>query len=164
MKDFRYNKKGILLSEYKKIMCGGQSSFSNQRAKLNIPLPNNAKELEIVSEYIFGTPLHLSRLDVYEGASYEVKEYHNDYYDNKFNMASHNSCYEVDAFFWKTIIGGLRCGGIGGHSYGQTEIIGYRNKKRLQRLSFSLRNEGANYIRKPFARLAEHIRVRREQK
>ncbi len=158
-KVIRYLKKGIELEEYQRI------KEKKYDGGLRIIKPSNDLELEIVSEYIFGVPLHLKKLDTHDGeyASYEVLENHDDYYDQSFNIKAHNSSYEVDDFFWKTVIGSLFCGGIARASYGQVDVKGYRNQRRIVNWVFSRRNKSANYIRKPFTRLAELLRVRREQ-
>ncbi len=160
----RYNKVGIEIEEYK--------SLANLRAyegKLRIPLPQTCKELEIVSEYIFGMPLHLSKLNFYgSGASYQVLEEHSDTYDGVFDTAAHGSCYDVDAIFWRTVIGRMMCGGIASHCYGQVHVDGHRHMYRLKRLAFDVRNskkvpDGPCKVRRPFVRLARRLRDGREQ-
>ncbi len=122
-----------------------------------MPLPANALELEVITEWYFGMPLHLSKLYVYEGggAQYEVRELYNEYHGDGFLHSSHcTNGYGYSERFWKRVIGVLYCGGIGGHSYGQTKAQGHRNIKRLASLAKYLKVNGACKLRKPFERLA----------
>lgn len=152
----RYNGSGITLKEYKKIMKWN---------RLLLPLPSNDSELEVLSRYIFGVKLHLLKLNLYgDCASYEVKEDHDYYYDQKFNRDAQCSSYEVDTLFWASVIGSLTCGGIARASYGQVKVFGYRNKKRIFKWVSSRGRKDANYIRPAFVRLAERCGSRRKQK
>lgn len=77
--------------------------------------------------------------------SYQCIEYHDKYYDNKFNYEVFNSCYELDSSFWKHTLGELYCGGIAAHSYGQIEVTSLKEYDRLLKL-FEKRKD----IRKSF--------------
>lgn len=155
MEDYRYNRIGISVSEWKKIKT---------RDGLDLPKPESVKELEILSEFIFGKALHLRILTVYDNyALYDVKEKHDDSYDYKFESIF-NSNYVIDGAFWRHVVGGLSCGGIATTCYGQVKVTGgHRERKRLKKLSNSVHGGDANYIRPMFVRLADQLRDRRSR-
>ena len=157
----RYNKTGISLLEYRALL---HYSSAAQENVLRVALPQNDAELAVLSEYVFGIPVHLKLLSTY---SYEVLESHNTYYDSKFSMTAHQSSYEVDHVFWATVIGKLTCGGIAHVSYGQFDYKGHRHKKRILRWIDSRHNKRGNkatVLRPAFVRLAAQCRERREQR
>jgi hypothetical protein len=128
------------------------------RAELNAtPRPANPAELEVLSEWYFGKALHLAELRCYgEGASYRVRERYNDYHGK--GWLHKEGCidgYNYSEHFWAHVIGRLSCGGIAGHSYGQTRVIGHRNSLRLQRFAEYIRRKESGRLRKPFERLAQ---------
>lgn len=129
-----------------------------------MPKPSNPAELEVLSMWYFGVPLHLSKLNIYPsgfneeaigGAQYEVRELYNSYHGKGFNFGSGSiDGYDYSAAFWEYVIGPLTCGGIAGHSYGQTNTYGFRDHKRLQKFSEYLRRNESGRLRKAFERLA----------
>ena len=136
-------------------------------ADLKVPMPRNKSELELLTHWYFGAPLHLSRLDIYGGSvSYEVKEDYNSYHGIARGFLFDESCtrgYDYSARFWKAVLGVLSCGGIARASYGSATIIrGHRHKKRLVALAESLRRKGPDPVRPVFVRLAAQSRGRRE--
>lgn len=126
-----------------------------QPKKFPYPLPETDRELEIISAHYFGAPLHLDTLRVYDDtAQYKVKELYSAYHGDGFEYGRHCTVgYEHSGYFWEKVIGNLYCGGIAGHSYGQTRIRSYRQRKRLEKW-ISNRSKGISYARKPFERLA----------
>lgn len=153
-----YGKYGISLPEYQALR------LRSYPERLKLSLPSNDAELAVVSEYIFGWPLHLCVLNVHgQYGSYEVEQNHDAYYDHKFSESVHQSSYEVDRAFWATVIGPLFCGGIARASYGQVHVTGHRQRRRLAAWQHSRRSETGNTLRPAFARLAAHCRARRER-
>lgn len=128
------------------------------------PLPSSPAELEVLSTWYFGTSLHLSRLYVHlkgnapmsdAGVQYEVREEYGSYHGNGWLFG----CYCINGYdysrdFWEHVIGNLYCGGIAGRSYGQANVFGHRNVKRLKEFEEYLRRKESGRLRKTFERLA----------
>lgn len=138
------------------------------RAELaTAPKPRNPAELEVLSAWYFGTPLHLELLWVTDhkffqaadgSAQYQVAEKYNDYHGTGW---LHGKCcikgYDYSRDFWAHVIGHLYCGGIATHSYGQATVIGRRNVLRLKAFEGFLRRKESGRLSVPFERLArEH--------
>ncbi len=161
----RHGKFGIEAEEYKALLT------AEWEGNLRIPLPCCPCELEAVSEYIFGTPLHLRGLHCHgDYASYEVDENFDSYVDKKFAQAVHDSEYDMSGAFWGAVIGELSTGGTARASYGQVKVPGHRQKLRLAKLQRYVRGtapnkrgEGGCAPRAAFRRLAAQSRERREQ-
>jgi hypothetical protein len=131
---------------------------------LAAPLPRCPAELEVLSTWYFGAPLHLSCLRMYAkgmapaseaGAEYEVREEYNSYHGNGwlfYGCAIEGYDYSSD--FWAHVIGNLYCGGIASHSYGQCNVFGRRNVKRLKEFEECLRRNESGRLRRAFERLA----------
>jgi len=132
--------------------------------KLRLPKPRNDAELAVLSEWYFDLPLSLMSLDVTSNyASYKVEQDYSIYHGEGFKYSDHDTKgYDHSAKFWEYVIGRLCCGGIARTSYGQANIIGHRNSVRLTKWMNSRRQKQAGHLRKPFIRLAERLRVRRE--
>lgn len=136
---------------------------------LDMPLPKNDAELEILTEIYFGVKLHLSKLSAYPvekrpdepllahlSVHYQVKEQYSDYHGEGFDYSEYCGIgYNHSGLFWRTVLGVLSCGGIAGHSYGQTRSFGHRDKKRIENWICSRREEGPCKARKSFVRLAQ---------
>lgn len=136
---------------------------------LDIPLPRNDAELEILSEIYFGVKLRLSRLSggivkkrpdepllEHLSVSYTVEQPYNDYHGNGFDYSE--GCiigYDHSRLFWRTVVGNLFCGGIATHSYGQTRVFGHRKIKNIEEWISSRRKKGLCKPRKSFVRLAQ---------
>lgn len=123
------------------------------------PLPRNDEEFALLTLWYFGARLSLSRFSFYgSGASYEVAEKYNDYHGKGF---AYGECcikgYDSSAEFLRQVFGGLNCGGIASSSYGQTTVIGHRNKQRLKAWEISRRGKGGSAARPVFVRLAADI-------
>lgn len=133
------------------------------------PKPRNDAEFAVFSEYVFGKPLSLMsfRFGKEEG-SYEIKEDFESYFPHKLSQSLCEGYYGLNEWFTKTVFGTLYCGGIARAAYGQFKIHGYRNRKRLQHWIQSRRVGDShpskpNQLRPAFNRLAQRIRVEREQ-
>jgi hypothetical protein len=135
------------------------------RAELaSMPKPESPAELEVLSRWYFGTPLHLKSLWVTPrapkcpdtaGGQYAVREPYNDYHGKGWLWGQcENAGYDYSAAFWRHVIGELYCGGIAECSYGQATVIGRRNIARLQRFEECLRRKESGRLRKAFERLA----------
>lgn len=136
--------------------------------RLAVPLPRCDKELAVLSEWFWGIPLPLKSLSLYgNSASYECSVPHDHYSarDGQLSKALGNGgSYEGNAIFWRTVIGSMRCGGIGGYAYGSVDINkGHRNQKRLQYWVQQRQGRKPDHLRPVFARLAAHCREQREQ-
>ena len=118
-----------------------------------LPKPITDAEFEIITELYFGKALHV-RFSV-QYPKYEIVEDYNSYHGKGYSY-SECSCegYDHSSNLWNRVFGELYCGGIARASYGQFHIKGFRHKKRLEQW-IKNRGSGANYIRKPFQRLAQ---------
>lgn len=131
---------------------------------LDAPKPSNPAELEVLSRWYFGKPLHLAFLRIRRAETtepfaaygqYEVAELYNDYHGNGWLFGQcciHGYDYSRD--FWQHVVGVLYCGGIADHSYGQVRIKGHRDRLRLQRFEECLRRKESGRLGKAFERLA----------
>lgn len=108
-----------------------------------IPKPASDAELEIASNYYFGTPLHLERLML---GAYTVAEDFGSY-----DPFSGN--YDAHEVFWAWACGPLTCGGTAGKSYGQFRY-GHRHGRRLERWILSRRRDGSSSVRPAFAKVS----------
>jgi len=137
----------------------------NNKSFIGIPKPSSDAELEILSELYFGAPLHLRSLSAYESsASYEVSELYDSYHGSGWQFGKGDiRGYDHSAKFWRHVVGELSCGGIAGRSYGQTHVQSHRDYMRLKIWVDSRRRKDSGRIRKPFSRLADHLRDRREK-
>lgn len=160
----RYHGNGIALGAYKALY----RYTKDRRARWLLPQPRSDAEFAAVTEFIFGMPLALKDLSIYgSDGRYEIAQPYSTYDDSSFNMAAHNSSYDVSAQMMKACFGPLRCGGIAAHAYGQFSIEGHRNRLRLTRWATQRntgRGAGLSGLRPAFARLAEQCRARREQR
>lgn len=123
---------------------------------MKMPRPHNPAELEVLSHWYFGMPLHLSLLYIYVNtAQYQVLEEYKSYHGDGFNFSAY-SCdgYDYSSVFWNFVIGELCCGGIAAHSYGQAHIRGHRDMARLKRFEGFMRGRQSGRLRKPYERLA----------
>jgi hypothetical protein len=136
-----------------------------QAELMKAPLPSCPAELEVLSTWYFGAPLHLSHLRVADdysfgdeadgSASYEVLEEYNSYHGRGWLFGQ--CCivgYDYSRDFWAHVIGRLYCGGIASRSYGQVNVLGRRNVKRLKDFEGYLRRNESGRLRKAFERLA----------
>lgn len=125
------------------------------RGLIRLPLPETDAEFAIVTERYFGVPLHIKCLD---NGYYEIAE--------DYNLFGSYSDYYTPKDLWNWIFGRLNYGGVSRSSYGQFEPRGHRHAKRLRRWVLNRQKGGscANYVRKPFQRLAAQIGVQREQR
>ena len=112
-----------------------------------LPLPQSDAELEILTEYYFGTPLHLEKLTV---RSYRVKEIFDDYDLFKGN-------YDAHGVFWDWALVKLTCGGTAAQSYGQFDCRGYRHRRRLERWICSRRQKDSRSVRPTFAKVSQVV-------
>jgi hypothetical protein len=114
--------------------------------------------------WYFGKPLHFSSLSVYGNGSapaavgtcqYKVEEEYNSYHGSGwlFGKCAIDG-YDYSGDFWRHVCGPIYCGGIAGHSYGQANIFGYRDRLRLEKFSEYLRRKESGRLRKSFERLA----------
>jgi hypothetical protein len=135
------------------------------RAQLEaMPKPRNPAELEVLSAWYFGMPLHLEQLWVTDykscqaadgSAQYRVAEEYNDYHGE--GWLHGKSCingYDYSREFWAHVIGHLYCGGIATHSYGQATVIGRRNVLRLKAFEEFLLRKESGRLSARFERLA----------
>ena len=122
------------------------------------PIPRNALELELLSEWYFGKKLHAS-FDVYgDSGSYQITEVYNSYHGKGFEFSENcGDGYDHSRNFWNHVFGELSCGGIATRSYGQFKIKGYRHKRRLMAWQKMKARQDANYIRPAFVRLARNV-------
>lgn len=164
----RYNKTGISEEEYKTLM---KPKYKYNKSKDGVmfnklPHPRNTVEFEILSEFVFGIPLHISGLTIWnKTAQYEIKELYDSYRDAGWERRMVGKQYDLNRDFCRHVFGCLYCGGIAGHAYGQVRIFGYRKHKRLLELGKSIREgkDGVYNPRESFLRLARMIRLREEQ-
>jgi hypothetical protein len=128
-----------------------------------MPKPKNPAELEVLSQWYFGAPLHLGGLRVSDeigtdGAyygQYEVGELYNDYHGDDWLFGK--NCikgYDYSRDFWRHVVGELYCGGIAASSYGQVRVREHRDQKRLKEFAGYLRRNESGRLRKAFERLA----------
>lgn len=112
------------------------------------PQPRCPADLEALSLWYFGTPLHLSKLSLYcvedgkASAQYEVREEYSSYHGE--NGLFSSFCikgYDYSRDFWRHVIGDLYCGGIASRSYGQAKVIGESNVSRLKEFEECLRQD-----------------------
>lgn len=116
-----------------------------------LPKPCSDAELEIVSEFYFGTPLHLRSLVAYKhSGNYEVEE---DY--SSYNTFGPNG-YDDHSRFWGWAIGRVYCGGTARASYGQFRC-GHRQGRRLKRWILSRRTGDSSSVRPAFAKVSQVI-------
>lgn len=103
------------------------------------PKPWNVFELEALTEWYFGKPLHLNYLRVWNrSAQYEVAERYNEYHGPGWLWSGYSGeGYDYSRAFWRHVVGELRCGGIAASSYGQTRHSEYE-QERLDALSSSV--------------------------
>lgn len=124
-----------------------------------MPKPRNPRELEVLTEWYFGKPLHLSLLAVHGpwnesdagGARYEVAEKYNDYHGG--SWLHHKSCidgYDYSSRFWEYVIGPLTCGGIADRSYGQSHVREAKDVTRLKELEAAIDSNKKGRMRKAF--------------
>lgn len=128
---------------------------------IKMPLPQSVEELEILTEWYFGKPLHFRFLRV---GYYKVEESYNSYHGPGF--AFDFSCtkgYDHSRDFWNQVCGPLSCGGIAVRSYGQFNCRSYRGKKRIEKFWVNS-GKGSSSIRPQFARLAARLREQKEQR
>lgn len=129
-----------------------------------MPKPGNPAELEALSMWYFGAPLHFSTLRIYGSGSapvavatcqYEVVEAYDSYHGSGW---LHGKCctvgYDYSRDFWAHVCGPLYCGGIAHRSYGQANVFGRRDLRRLERFAEYLRRKESGRLRKAFERLA----------
>ena len=127
---------------------------------VHLPLPKTDAELEVISFAYFKKTLHLSELRL---GFYRVKEPYNSYHNENWEYSETNiEGYDHSRAFWNWVCGVLTCGGIGGVSYGSFSERGHKHKLRLKKW-INNRQDGTNYLRKPFKRLAERVGFQREQ-
>lgn len=128
-----------------------------------MPKPGCSAELEVLSQWYFGVPLHFSKLYVHggwapaadAGATYEVAEPYNSYHGDGFLFGK--NCikgYDYSGAFWQYVVGNMSCGGIASHSYGQVNVFGHRDVARLRAFESFLRQKKPGRLRKAFERLA----------
>lgn len=130
-----------------------QSTKSGPDIFRGIPRPQNDAELEIVSEWYFGIPLHFRSLHVWgSGGRYEVEE------DFDSIPRFGRSGYDEHHLFWNWVTGPME--GVRGTAracYGGFKITSYRQQKRLEGWVSSRRKKDGSSVRRPFVRLAERI-------
>lgn len=150
---YRYNKVGISVAEFLSLR------ERRCRSRLRLPLPQSDSEFQIVSEYIFGVPLHVCFH--YSGMTFLEK--HDSYYDQRFESLALGSSYDVDSYFRGTIFPPLTCGGIGGSVYSNGWDMS-RKTRCVKRIKIWMSKQGKELLPRPaFVRLAARIRERREQ-
>ena len=120
--------------------------------KLKIPLPQCDEELELLTQWYFGKPLHLKTMSE---NCYEILEDYNSYHGDGFQFSE--SCtrgYDHSADFWAVVFGPLYCGGIGRASYGQFKANGWRQKRRISKWLKRRSERRSSTPRRAFVRLA----------
>lgn len=124
--------------------------------------PKSPAELEILSRWYFGKPLHLDSLQVYShgdsdpagSARYSVKELYNSYHGEKFLHGERcTKGYDYSATFWRFAIGELYCGGIASTSYGQAHVSTIKEVDRLKKLQALVEGGDHGRVRKAFKEL-----------
>lgn len=82
-----------------------------------------------------------------ERVNLDIFEYH------KSNLA----LFDLNDILMKHCFGEINCGGIASKAYGQTDVYGYREIKRLKNWVVSRRLKKTRNLRKPFTRLAHKL-------
>lgn len=155
---YRYNGTGLSRAEFLALVI-------KRDILRRVPKPKSDAEFAILSEWFFGRPL---RVTMSYAGQYEIVEKFDSYQDYQFHCYDGErsirglSQYDTEKVIMNLSFGVLRCGGTAGSQYGQT-AYGYRDKKRMQFWIDSRRSKHPSKVRKPFTRLAEQIRARREQ-
>lgn len=121
-----------------------------------MPLPRNPAELEVLSMWYFGKPLHLKLLSGWgDSFSYEVAEDYNSYHGEGWLF---DQCcidgYDYSRVFWRRVIGELDCGGIARASHGSVRSTSKRSAARLRKFSEYLRRNESGRLGTSFRRLA----------
>lgn len=118
------------------------------------PLPESDAEFEILSEIIYGKPLHVSKLLVMDHCygQIEIAEKWDDYAPRCAAFS-----YEPNTIFLRTIAGPMHTSA----TLGWTDFrrYGHRHWLRMQRWSESRRNNDSRTVRPAFVRLARRFGV-----
>ncbi len=130
------------------------TSYNVSPRTLKCPLPQSDAEFEILSEVVFGKPLHVSKLWIMEHGygQIEIAEKWEEYAPSVSIYS-----YEIDTIFMRTIAGPMKVSATLGWTDFQRH--GHRHWLRMKRWSESRRNDDSRSVRPAFVRLARRFGV-----
>lgn len=181
----KYNKTGISLNLYKHLIY--KSKYSEEYY-LDIPKPISHAEFSLLSEFIFGTNIGLSKFafinryfaseslknktldnllpeDYYDSntdyadVSYQAKLTRDRYFDSDFTKEAHQgSTYRLEHIFWRSVFGKEYDTTIGPSWKGQSKIYKISEYIRMKKWYENF-NNGNDVIREEFIDYLQKLRT-----
>lgn len=141
--------------------------------KIKFPLPRCDEELELLTKWYFGKPLHATfRTDkcgdkkLLLSGYYEVQEKFDSYdiFRNSYRETGVSN-YDMHSVIWDRVFGDVCTGGVGGVSYGSFVVTKkeYRHAQRLLKWQKLKRNGVRSIPRSAFMRLASRLKEGEER-